>query len=152
MEPNNIILRGCSLKINSYAIGLCIYNGHETKIMMNAGHVHPKKSAMEHELNNYFKFICLFEFLITLTCSLTYGGIVSTNYETLSYIGETSNFFMDFISSWGSWFISVSNFIPISLLVTIEMIRYGQGFLLHKDPKCCTKDFYAEVQTSSVNE
>lgn len=32
------------------------------------------------------------------------------------------------------------------------MIRYGQGFLLNKDPKMKTKGFAAEVQTSSVNE
>lgn len=119
---------------------------------MNAGHPNPKKSTLEKELNSYFKFICLFQIIITLTCSLIYGGIVSTNFSNMGYIGENSNYFMDSVSSWGSWFISVSNFIPISLLVTVEMIRYGQGYILSKDVLCCTKGFYAEVQTSSVNE
>lgn len=77
---------------------------------------------------------------------------MSLNYSNLGYISESSNFFTDAISAWGSWFISISNFIPISLLVTVEMIRYGQGFLLNKDPKMKTKGFAAEVQTSSVNE
>lgn len=81
--------------------------------------------------------------MVTLVCSLIYGGIVSLNYSKLRYIGESPYFFMDAISAWGSWFISVSNFIPISLLVTVEMIRYGQGYLLNKDPKCATKGFFA---------
>jgi len=68
---------------------------------------------------------------------------VSLNYYKLGYISENPNFFLDAVSAWGSWFISVSNFIPISLLVTVEMIRYGQGYLLNKDPKCCTKGFAA---------
>lgn len=138
-----MILRGCSLKINSFAIGLCIYNGHETKIMMNASHSSPKKSTLELGLNTYFRFICIFQVSITLLFSLIYGAIVSTNYSNLGYTAESPNFFTDAVSAWGSWFISISNFIPISLLVTVEMIRYGQGFFLNKDPKCCTKGFFA---------
>lgn len=140
------------MKINSYAIGLCLYNGHETKIMMNAGHSHPKKSSLELELNKYFKFICLFQIIVTLVCSLTYGVIVSTNFSTLGYVKESPRFIMDAVSSWGSWFISLANFIPISLLVTVEMIRYGQGYFLSRDPLCFSKGSFTEVQTSSVNE
>lgn len=146
-----MILRGCSLKINSYALGICIYNGHESKIMMNASHSSPKRSTLELGLNSYFKFICIFQICSTLLYSLIYGAIVSINFSNLGYISESPNFFTDAVSAWGSWFISISNFIPISLLVTVEMIRYGQGYLLKKDPKCSSKGFFAEVQTSSVN-
>lgn len=52
----------------------------------------------------------------------------------------------------GSWFISFSNFIPISLLVSVEMVRWGQGSLLFRDDLCKGNGFPLEVQTSSVNE
>lgn len=120
--------------------------------MMNASHSSPKRSTLELGLNNYFKCICIFQVSITLLFSLIYGAIVSTNFTKLGYISESPKFFTDAVSAWGSWFISISNFIPISLLVTVEMTRYGQGFLLNKDPKCMSKGFFAEVQTSSVNE
>jgi len=28
IENSNVALRGCSLKINDWAIGLCVYTGH----------------------------------------------------------------------------------------------------------------------------
>jgi phospholipid-translocating ATPase len=37
IDNSNVVLRGCSLKINNYAIGLCVYTGHETKILLNSG-------------------------------------------------------------------------------------------------------------------
>jgi phospholipid-translocating ATPase len=37
IENSNVVLRGCSLKINEWAIGLCVYTGHETKILLNSG-------------------------------------------------------------------------------------------------------------------
>lgn len=120
--------------------------------MMNGGQSSPKRSSLELILNSYFKYICIFQIGVTLLCSLTYGGIVSTHYAQMGYILESPYFLMDTVSAWGSWFISISNFIPISLLVTLEMIRYGQGFLLNKDKLCASKGFYTEVQTSSVNE
>jgi phospholipid-translocating ATPase len=46
LDNNNVVLRGCSLKINSYAIGMCLYNGHESKIFLNSGNPHPKKSHL----------------------------------------------------------------------------------------------------------
>lgn len=94
-------------------------------------------------MNKYFKIVCICQVSVTLILSLIYGGIVSVNYSNLGYISESPNFFTDAISDWGSWFISVSNFIPISLLVTVEMVRYGQGYLLNKDPLCASKGFCA---------
>lgn len=87
--------------------------------MMNAGNSHPKKSSLERELNKYFKFICLFQIIVTLVCSLIYGLIVSINFSSLGYVKESPLFIMDTVSGWGSWFISLANFIPISLLVTV---------------------------------
>ncbi len=110
---------------------------------MNSSQSIPKKSTLENGLNTYFKFICIFQISITLLLSLIYGGIVSGNYSNLGYIGESPNFFTDAVSAWGSWFISLSNFIPISLLVTVEMVRYGQGFLLNKDKKMRSKGYSA---------
>ena len=120
--------------------------------MLNGGQSAPKRSSLERILYSYFKYICIFQVAISLVFALIYGGIVSTRYSSLGYIMESPYYLMDTVSAWGSWFISISNFIPISLLVTVEMIRYGQGYLLNKDSGCTSKGFAAEVQTSSVNE
>ena len=36
--------------------------------------------------------------------------------------------------------------------MTVEFVRFGQGKVLEGDEKCKSKDFNAEVQTSSVND
>lgn len=118
--------------------------------MQNNSHAVPKRSSLEKKLNSYFKFICIFQILATLICSLSYGGIISTRYDSLSYISESPYYLMDVVSDWGSWFISISNFIPISLLVTLELVRYGQGWVITKNKKSEKENI--EVQTSSVNE
>ena len=32
----NFVLRGCSLQNTKWLIGLCVYSGHETKVMLNS--------------------------------------------------------------------------------------------------------------------
>jgi hypothetical protein len=53
--------------------------------------------------------------------------LLAKNYDSYSYFNEAPQFFLDALGTWGSWFISFSNFIPISLLVTLEVVRFGQG-------------------------
>ena len=65
-ENTNVILRGCSLKINEWAVGLCVYTGSETKILLNSGSQQRKSSSLEIYLNRYFKRVFIFEFVVTL--------------------------------------------------------------------------------------
>lgn len=36
LDNNNLCLRGCMLDNTKFIIGLCVYTGHETKIMLNS--------------------------------------------------------------------------------------------------------------------
>ena len=46
------------------------------------------------------------------------------------------------------------NFVPISLLVTLEMVKFLQGIFLAADPKMMSMPTktYVKVQTSTLNE
>ncbi len=54
LRMDNVVLRGCSLKnisggtggINDRVYGLCIYAGHETRCMMNAGRPEDQKGGL----------------------------------------------------------------------------------------------------------
>ena len=52
------------------------------------------------------------------------------------------------------WFIALMNFISISLLVTLEMIKLSQGYFMTVDWMMydITKDLFAKVQSSNLNE
>ncbi len=44
LDANNILLRGCILKNTKYAIGLVLYTGHESKVMLNSNKPRLKRS------------------------------------------------------------------------------------------------------------
>ena len=59
---NNLLLRGCTLRNTKWAIGIVVFTGDDTKIMLNAGVTPTKQSRMSRELNYYvlLNFILLF--------------------------------------------------------------------------------------------
>lgn len=82
-------------------------------------------------------------------------AILTYNYsETLTYASPNSHFALNLLFSWGTWFIVFASFVPISLLVTLELIRFFQGIIISKDVNCqsrSTGDF-TSVQSSNLNE
>ena len=83
--------------------------------------------------------------------AILYGILYAVNQNNLGYVIQNENIFLSSLMTWGSWFISFSGFIPISLLVTVEIVRYGQGMKLHKDEHCSSKGQFTDVQTSNLN-
>jgi phospholipid-translocating ATPase len=48
---NNVFLRGCVIRNTEWAIGLVVYTGTDTKIMLNSGDTPSKRSRIEIETN-----------------------------------------------------------------------------------------------------
>jgi phospholipid-transporting ATPase len=57
LNAENIVLRGSSLKNTEYIIGLVVYTGHQTKIMMNSSNSKYKPSKIESITNRQIIFI-----------------------------------------------------------------------------------------------
>lgn len=47
LGSDNIILRGCSLRNTEFVIGVIVFSGHDTKIMMNSMSAKYKFSGLE---------------------------------------------------------------------------------------------------------
>ncbi len=64
------------------------------------------------------------------------------------------NYLMDFLERFGNWTLLFGNFVPISLLVTLEMVKYIQGIIISKDYHFFSDKFQigTAVQSSSLNE
>ena len=61
---NELLLRGCALRNTSWVIGLVVFTGADTKIMLNGGDTPSKQSKIEKETN--FNVIVNFVFLIVM--------------------------------------------------------------------------------------
>lgn len=48
---DNLLLRGCNLRNTEWVLGVVVFTGHDTKIMMNAGATPSKRPRIARELN-----------------------------------------------------------------------------------------------------
>jgi phospholipid-transporting ATPase len=147
IEYNNFLLRGSSLKNTDFIIGIVIYSGHYSKIMLNSQRARQKYSFVTKYTSNILKFIVGFQFIISIVFSTIYT-IQKKHYMFKDEISQP------FVIVFFVWFLSTNNLVPISLIVTIEMIRYFQAFFIMNDTKLYDVKNHraANVQTSGLNE
>ncbi len=100
------------------------------------------------------------QLLFCLFCSL-YGAFwFVLHKDELSYLeidkqkAQDSSFLYNFFVRAGSWLIIFQNFVPISLIVTLEMVKFIQGIFISRNEKMKSDEngFNASVHSSSLNE
>ncbi|CDQ99860.1 unnamed protein product, partial [Oncorhynchus mykiss] len=110
---------------------MVVYTGHDTKLMQNSTRPPLKLSSVEHITNTLILvlFGCLLA--ISLICSAgqtlwktQYGDFAW--YMDLNY-GGAANFGLNFLT----FIILFNNLIPISLLVTLEVIKFIQAYFIN---------------------
>ncbi|KAK7206902.1 phospholipid-transporting ATPase 1 [Myxozyma melibiosi] len=155
LNPDQLLLRGATLRNTPWIHGAVVFTGHETKLMRNATAAPIKRTAVEHMVN--LQIIFLFGILITLSIVSSIGDVVKEHVAAseLSYLYiEGRNlvklFFQDFLTYW----ILYSNLVPISMFVTIEVVKFYQAFLISSDLDMYYKpsDTPAICRTSSLVE
>jgi len=110
---------------------VAVYTGHDTKIMKNGSNAVVKRSKNAKALN-YYILICM---LVQLICSILGATISVISFEgdmddaiyLKSATGEQESAGVKFFKETAIWFITLMNFVPISLLVTLEMINFAQA-------------------------
>lgn len=146
LSPEQMILRGATLRNTAWITGLAIFTGHETKLMRNATATPIKRTAVERVIN--MQIIALFGVLIVLILISSIGNVImSSASKHLSYLylegtSKVGLFFKDFLTFW----ILFSNLVPISLFVTVELIKYYQAFMIGSDLEL----YYEETDTPTV--
>lgn len=134
LNPDQMLLRGTSVRNTRWIMGIVVFTGHETKLMRNATATPIKRTAVEHMLN--LQIIFLFGILLVMAILSAAGNVITMSrwresmwYLQLQSASLTSTFFLDLLTFW----ILFSNLVPISLFVTVEIIKYYQAFLISSD-------------------
>lgn len=154
LDYNNIVLRGSSLRNTDYIYGIVVYAGHNTKIMLNSLNARNKQSKVFRIMNSQLKLILLFQFIASLCFSIFYT-IDPDPYVGIWYQDEGEDtILINFIYSFFAWILTTCNIVPISLLVTLEMIKFCQAIFIKWDFHMYDKENKrpAIVQTSALNE
>ncbi|XP_026991103.2 probable phospholipid-transporting ATPase IA isoform X4 [Tachysurus fulvidraco] len=154
LGPDQILLRGAQLRNTQWVHGIVVYTGHDTKLMQNSTRPPLKLSNVERITN--FQILVLFGCLlaISLVCSIgqtiwkyQYGN--EAWYMDLNY-GGAANFGLNFLT----FIILFNNLIPISLLVTLEVIKFIQAYFINWDTDMLYEvtNTPAMARTSNLNE
>ncbi|KAK5654794.1 hypothetical protein OQA88_6830 [Cercophora sp. LCS_1] len=125
---NQVVYRGSTLRNTAQAVGLVINTGEECKIRMNAHkNVHAKAPEMQYTVNRIVIMLVLF--VVSLSIGLTIGyQIWRRRYERRAwYLRGASVPLKEILIG----FIIVFNtLIPLSLYVSLEIIKLGQLYFL----------------------
>uniref|UniRef100_A0A0N5A612 Phospholipid-transporting ATPase n=1 Tax=Parastrongyloides trichosuri TaxID=131310 RepID=A0A0N5A612_PARTI len=151
LSVNQLLLRGAALKNTKWVIGVTVYTGHDAKLLMNSRTAPLKRSYIDSMTNN--RIIVLFFILIFLALASTFGAwVYGKDLEHAWYLGAMrgSDPFWDFIT----FFILYNNLIPISLQVTLEIVRFFQAAYINNDEDMYHEesDTTAIARTSNLNE
>lgn len=134
---NNLLLRGCNLRNTEWVLGVVLFTGSQTKIMLNAGITPSKRARMARELNRsviynfiILFFMCLVAGLVQGILWQTEGGYTARYFEFGSDGGSPP---VDGIVTFWSAVILFQNLVPISLYISLEIIRSAQAFFIYSD-------------------
>ena len=158
LEYNHLLLRGSSLRNTDWIIGLVIYTGHETKIMLNSPRAKQKSSKLESQMNREILHIFLLQVFLCIFAAIYYAvwynGSKNNTEVYLELRLDNQTPLTQLVFQFFTWMLLLTNFVPISLLVTLEMVRYVQAMFISSD-LCmyyAPYDMCAGVQSSNLNE
>ncbi|KAL3449257.1 hypothetical protein BJX65DRAFT_46441 [Aspergillus insuetus] len=138
VEPitiNNLLLRGCSVRNTEWVLGVVLFTGVETKIMLNSGETPSKRPQLAKDLNwnVIYNFIILF--FMCLVSAIVNGVAWDSDTGSLVYFEEaygSSPAVTGIITFWVA-LILFQNLVPISLYISLEIVRTAQAIFIHSD-------------------
>lgn len=150
-----LLYRGTKLKNTKKIIGLVIYTGKNSKIILNSESQSVKMSQIQIKVNYVLGIILIIQILICLACGIGYG-ILRNQYQTTdTYITwPTYSVALDGFLIFLTYFVLINTMIPISLIVSMEIVKMFQKYFIEKDQLMFSilRKKYVSVQSSSLNE
>ncbi|XP_067892248.1 phospholipid-transporting ATPase IA isoform X1 [Heterodontus francisci] len=154
LGQDQILLRGAQLRNTQWVHGVVVYTGHDTKLMQNTTQAPLKLSNVERITN--VQILLLFGVLLFMSLVCAIGSTIWTSRHAtgdwyLRFSGSGAGYFgLNFLT----FIILFNNLIPISLLVTLEVVKFIQAFFINWDMDMLYEptNTPAMARTSNLNE
>ncbi|KAI6214393.1 Phospholipid-transporting ATPase [Aphelenchoides besseyi] len=171
LDNNKMLLRGCRLRNTRWCYGLVVFAGKDTKLMMNSGKTKFKRTSLDRFLNILIMGIVLFLIAMCLICTILCGIwewvtgrhftvylewdkiVSSTNSDGSEARGAKQIMIISFLMFF-SYIILLNTVVPISLYVSVEIIRFAHSVWINSDMKMyyAKTDTPARARTTTLNE
>ncbi|NXC73491.1 AT8B1 ATPase, partial [Anhinga anhinga] len=156
LDADKIFFCGCKIRNTDFCHGVFFFAGADTKIMKNSGKTRFKRTFF-YSLMNYMVytiFVVLFFLSAGLAIGHTYWELFFGNSSWYLYDAQDCIFFYrGFLNFWG-YIIVLNTMVPISLYVSVEVIRLGQSYFINWDLQMYYffLDTAAKARTTTLNE
>lgn len=136
LDPIQLLLRGAMLRNTRWIYGAVVFTGHETKLMKNATPTPIKRTKLERSVNGQIIYLFILLLSIALICATgTLVRAFGSHFE--EYILMQEN---DFNTNWSNFGLNIltfiilfNNLIPLSLIVSMEFVKFFSGGLINSD-------------------
>ncbi|KAJ2350960.1 hypothetical protein GGF43_004167, partial [Coemansia sp. RSA 2618] len=131
---SNILLRGMKVRNTDWVIGLVLYTGDQTKIVLNSGPTPYKRSRIERTMNTQvllsFLFVFVSSFIVALVGGLRYA---KPEQRWSAYVDTSMSSGLYGFALFWSAMIMLQNVIPIALYVSIEFVKSWHAYWIYQD-------------------
>ncbi|KAG0193037.1 hypothetical protein DFQ28_006778 [Apophysomyces sp. BC1034] len=132
---NNILLRGCVLRNTEWVIGIVVYTGNDTKIMLNSGQTPSKRSKMAKATNPHvianFAILAVICIVSSIMDSVQFHGSGSSRHFDFGIEGTNASY-SGFLTFWVT-LILYQNIVPISLYISVEIVKTFAAYFIFAD-------------------
>ncbi|KAF3431702.1 hypothetical protein FNV43_RR26434 [Rhamnella rubrinervis] len=166
LSPQQLLLRDSKLRNTDYVYGVVVFTGHDTKVMQNSTDPPSKRSKIEKKMDKIIYFLFCVLFLLASVGSVFFGIVTEDDLESGTmkrwYLRpDDSRVFFDpkrapsaAIYHFLSALMLYGFFIPISLYVSVEIVKVLQSIFINQDIHMYYEeaDKPAHARTSNLNE
>uniref|UniRef100_A0A8C5FCN5 Phospholipid-transporting ATPase n=1 Tax=Gadus morhua TaxID=8049 RepID=A0A8C5FCN5_GADMO len=155
LGPDQVLLRGAQLRNTQWVVGIIVYTGHDSKLMQNSTKAPLKRSNVERVTN--VQILVLFCILLVMALVSSVGAAIwnrTHTEENCWYLSRAGDISTNFAYNLLTFIILYNNLIPISLLVTLEVVKFTQALFINWDEEMyySETDTPAMARTSNLNE
>lgn len=123
LSEKQFVLRGSTLMNTKWATLLIVYTGHETKLMKNARPSHHKLSRVEVLTSKTVVVVFGLQMTLCVTAAVFYSLLYDTLDSRSHLFGLANGRTLDSVLVFLSFVVLMNTLIPISLVVTVEIVK-----------------------------
>ncbi|KAI3696201.1 hypothetical protein L1987_79211 [Smallanthus sonchifolius] len=166
LSPQQLLLRDSKLRNTDYIYGAVIFTGQDTKVIQNSTEAPSKRSGIERRMDSIIYFMFFIMFLIAFLGSVYFGIVTKKDLDgdrqKRWYLSpDRSDIYFDpnrapvaAIYHFLTALLLYSYLIPISLYVSIEVVKVLQTIFINNDINMYYEeaDKPAHARTSNLTE
>ena len=159
LDSKQLLLKGAKLKNTQWVIGIVVYSGSNCKIMKNAKDPVTKYSSVEKLMNQALILIFIFQGILCIICAVLRGYYYKKNNLDKANDNKSFGYTMygyttESVFNYFTYLLLLNTLIPISLIITMEVVKIFQGYFMEKDQYSYSKirKKFLRVNSVSLNE